>query len=186
LKRRCVLAQRGESMSVCWIEFKKPILLPRHVACRLLVIGAYGLHFAKTKELDPKFHRWLVDAFDVRVTGDYDVDESISAQIVATLINQARESSKPRGNIWESNDPLLPPPKGCFARGGVRRTMVVVLPTTKIGLESLIFVRPHFSLKRIDYEFCCFSKGRTGTIPENPFFFCFSYINILFLSWASS
>jgi uncharacterized protein (UPF0332 family) len=55
------------------------------------VIGAYGLHFAKTKELDPKFHRWLADAFDVRVTGDYDVDESISAQIVTTLINQARE-----------------------------------------------------------------------------------------------
>jgi len=55
------------------------------------VIGAYGLHFAKTKELDPKFHRWLVDAFDIRVTGDYDVDESISAQLVATLINQARE-----------------------------------------------------------------------------------------------
>ena len=27
------------------------------------VIGAYGLHFAKTKELDPKFHRWLVDGF---------------------------------------------------------------------------------------------------------------------------
>jgi uncharacterized protein (UPF0332 family) len=55
------------------------------------VIGAYGLHFAKTKELDPKFHRWLVDAFDIRMTGDYDVDESISAQIVVTLISEARE-----------------------------------------------------------------------------------------------
>jgi len=55
------------------------------------VIGAYGLHFAKTKELDPKFHRWLVDAFDVRVTGDYDVDESIGAELVTSLINQARE-----------------------------------------------------------------------------------------------
>ena len=55
------------------------------------VIGAYGVHFAKTKELDPKFHRWLVDAFDIRVMGDYDVEESISAQIVVALINQARE-----------------------------------------------------------------------------------------------
>ena len=55
------------------------------------VIGAYGLHFAKTKELDPKFHRWLVDGFDIRVTGDYNVDENISAQIVVNLINQARE-----------------------------------------------------------------------------------------------
>ena len=55
------------------------------------VIGAYGLHFAKTKELDPKFHRWLADAFDIRVTGDYDVDENISSQVVANLIHQARE-----------------------------------------------------------------------------------------------
>lgn len=55
------------------------------------VIGAYGLHFAKTKELDPKFHRWLVDGFDVRVTGDYNIDENVSSQIVVNLINQARE-----------------------------------------------------------------------------------------------
>jgi len=55
------------------------------------VIGAYGLHFAKTKELDPKYHRWLVDAFDIRTVGDYDVDESISAELVANLVNQARE-----------------------------------------------------------------------------------------------
>lgn len=55
------------------------------------VIGAYGLHFAKTKELDPKYHRWLADAFDIRVTGDYDVDENIGEELVATLIHQARE-----------------------------------------------------------------------------------------------
>lgn len=55
------------------------------------VIGAYGLHFAKTKELDPKYHRWLSDAFDTRVVGDYDVDTGISTMIVAELINQARE-----------------------------------------------------------------------------------------------
>lgn len=55
------------------------------------VIGAYGLHFAKTRELDPKFHRWLADAFDTRLVGDYDVDTDISAGIVAELINQARE-----------------------------------------------------------------------------------------------
>ena len=49
------------------------------------VIGAYGLHFAKTKALDPKFHRWLVDAFGIRVTGDYNVDETISAQMCITI-----------------------------------------------------------------------------------------------------
>ena len=55
------------------------------------VIGAYGLHFAKTKELDPKYHRWLADAFDTRVVGDYDVDTGITTTIVAEMINQAGE-----------------------------------------------------------------------------------------------
>ncbi len=55
------------------------------------VIGAYGLHFAKTKELDPKYHRWLADAFDTRVVGDYDVDTGISTTIVAEMIKQAQE-----------------------------------------------------------------------------------------------
>lgn len=55
------------------------------------VIGAYGLHFAKTRELDPKFHRWLADAFDTRIVGDYDVDTDITAGIVIELVNQARE-----------------------------------------------------------------------------------------------
>ena len=68
------------------------------------VIGAYGLHFAKTKELDPKYHRWLADAFDIRTTGDYDVDESISADLVATLINQAREFLEAAQKYLEKQD----------------------------------------------------------------------------------
>jgi uncharacterized protein (UPF0332 family) len=55
------------------------------------VIGAYGLHFAKTKVLDPKYHRWLVDGFDTRVSGDYGVDTGIGRDIVSEMINQARE-----------------------------------------------------------------------------------------------
>lgn len=55
------------------------------------VIGAYGLHFAKTKELDPKYHRWLVDGFDTRISGDYGVDTGIDNDIVADMINQARD-----------------------------------------------------------------------------------------------
>jgi len=39
------------------------------------VIAAYGQHFAKTKELDPKFHRWLLSSFDQRQIGDYAVEE---------------------------------------------------------------------------------------------------------------
>lgn len=55
------------------------------------VIAAYGKHYAKTKELDPKFHHWLRGGFDTRISGDYDVDADISAQLAADLINQARE-----------------------------------------------------------------------------------------------
>ena len=55
------------------------------------VIGAYGLHFAKTKELDPKYHRWLVDGFDTRVSGDYGVDTGIGKDITSEMINQARD-----------------------------------------------------------------------------------------------
>lgn len=40
------------------------------------VHAAFGAEFAKTAELDPKFHRWLIDAFDRRIAGDYGVDAS--------------------------------------------------------------------------------------------------------------
>jgi uncharacterized protein (UPF0332 family) len=55
------------------------------------VIAAYGKHFAKTKQLDPKFHRWLRDGFETRITGDYGVDTGIEQEIAAKMINQARE-----------------------------------------------------------------------------------------------
>ena len=53
--------------------------------------AAYGLYFAKTKILDPKFHRWLLDAFDQRIVGDYDVSSDLDQDIVSEMIEQARE-----------------------------------------------------------------------------------------------
>ena len=55
------------------------------------VIGAYGQHFAKTKELDPKFHRWLLTSFDQRQIGDYAVDPNIEKDVVVQMIQQAQE-----------------------------------------------------------------------------------------------
>jgi uncharacterized protein (UPF0332 family) len=55
------------------------------------VIGAYGKEFAKTKLLDPKFHRWLREGFDTRLIGDYHVDTKFEMEFVADMINQARE-----------------------------------------------------------------------------------------------
>lgn len=55
------------------------------------VHGAYGEHFAKTGRLDSKYHRWLLDAFDDRLRGDYDADVSFEMQPIADRIEQADE-----------------------------------------------------------------------------------------------
>ena len=55
------------------------------------VIAAYGKHFAKTKELDPKYHRWLRDGFEKRISGDYGVDTGIEEDVAIDMIDQARE-----------------------------------------------------------------------------------------------
>lgn len=55
------------------------------------VIGAYGKEFAKTKTLDPKFHRWLIEGFDTRQISDYHVDTKIDAEVAADMINKARD-----------------------------------------------------------------------------------------------
>ena len=52
---------------------------------------SYGEHFAKTGILDPKYHRWLLDAFDVRIQGDYGVDALVTPDEARTIIDQARE-----------------------------------------------------------------------------------------------
>jgi len=55
------------------------------------VISAYGQHFAKTNELDPKFHRWLLTSFDQRQIGDYALDPNVEASVVVEMIRQAQE-----------------------------------------------------------------------------------------------
>lgn len=55
------------------------------------VHGAFGEHFAKTGLLDAKYHRWLLEAFDKRVSGDYDVESLMTRDDARTTIEQARE-----------------------------------------------------------------------------------------------
>lgn len=55
------------------------------------VIAAYGQHFAKTRELDPKFHRWLLTGFDQRQIGDYAFGPDVEKSVVVEMISQARE-----------------------------------------------------------------------------------------------
>ena len=43
------------------------------------VVAAYGKEFAKTGLLDPKFHRYIIDAQQLRQTGHYgDEDETVT------------------------------------------------------------------------------------------------------------
>ena len=55
------------------------------------VHGAFGEYFIKTGLFDMKFHRWLLDAFDQRIEGDYGVEALIADQDARELIDQAKE-----------------------------------------------------------------------------------------------
>jgi uncharacterized protein (UPF0332 family) len=55
------------------------------------VIAAFGRQFAKTRFLDPKLHRYLLDAQDIRNVGDYGVGSSITEEQVEQLQDWARE-----------------------------------------------------------------------------------------------
>lgn len=55
------------------------------------VHGAFGEQFAKTGIFDTKYHRWLLAAFEKRITADYEVEETIEADDARTMIQQARE-----------------------------------------------------------------------------------------------
>jgi uncharacterized protein (UPF0332 family) len=55
------------------------------------VHGAFGEHFVKTGQFDPKYHRWLLEAFNMRVTGDYGVEAVFTTEEATALIEQATE-----------------------------------------------------------------------------------------------
>lgn len=55
------------------------------------VHGAFGEHFARTGNLDPKFHRWLLDAFDRRLQADYGIEATVTPDEAQATIDQARE-----------------------------------------------------------------------------------------------
>jgi uncharacterized protein (UPF0332 family) len=55
------------------------------------VHAAFGEHLVKPGAMDPRYHRWLLDAFDRRITADYGVDVSISAEEADRMIEQAKE-----------------------------------------------------------------------------------------------
>jgi uncharacterized protein (UPF0332 family) len=55
------------------------------------VHGAFGEHFVKTGLFEVKYHRWLLDAFDQRLEGDYGVEILVVAKDAQELIDRAKE-----------------------------------------------------------------------------------------------
>lgn len=55
------------------------------------VIAAFGEHFSKSEIIDKKFHRFLIDASEVRETGDYEVTEEVPKEAAEELLKQAKE-----------------------------------------------------------------------------------------------
>lgn len=69
-----LLASRGQSYS-------------SHAA----VQAAYGREFAKSGVLDVRFHRWLLDAQDLRNIGDYGIGSMITKDQAEQVLGWARE-----------------------------------------------------------------------------------------------
>lgn len=67
--------------------FDRDLQFSKHSA----VHAAFGKEFAKTKVLDPRFHRWLLSAFNLRLQTDYSFDAAISGEEVEETLEQAQE-----------------------------------------------------------------------------------------------
>ncbi len=67
--------------------FERGLQFRKHSA----VHSAIGEQLVRRGLLDARFHRWLLDAFDVRIQADYGVDALITADEAKAVITQARE-----------------------------------------------------------------------------------------------
>lgn len=55
------------------------------------MIAAFGREFARSKDLDAKFHRYLIDAQDVRNVGDYGIGPGVREDQLEELLGWAQE-----------------------------------------------------------------------------------------------
>ena len=65
------------------------------------VHGAFGEHYVKTGLFETKFHRWLLNAFDQRIEGDYDVEVNAVAEDVEKLLLKPKSFFSLPGSIWK-------------------------------------------------------------------------------------
>lgn len=70
------------------------------------VHSAFGEHFAKPAVLDPKYHRWLLTAFNKRLVADYGTEDETDAEDVRQSIIQAEEFlAAARAYLEKKTDP---------------------------------------------------------------------------------
>jgi uncharacterized protein (UPF0332 family) len=62
-----------------------------HFSSHSAVIAAYGKEFAKTGDLDPKFHQYLIKSQEIRQTSDYSYTETVSSISADQVLIWARE-----------------------------------------------------------------------------------------------
>jgi uncharacterized protein (UPF0332 family) len=55
------------------------------------VISAFGQHFAKSGEFDPRFHRALIDSFNQRQLGDYAAQSGLNRSDIEIMLVSANE-----------------------------------------------------------------------------------------------
>lgn len=55
------------------------------------VHSAFAEQFIKPGLIDKRYHRWLVAAFNKRITGDYGIESDLTAEDATLVIGQARE-----------------------------------------------------------------------------------------------
>ena len=53
------------------------------------VMAAFGREFAKTGAAPSEFHRWLMDAFDARNVGDYDIHRRLTGEQAGEHLRRA-------------------------------------------------------------------------------------------------
>jgi len=63
----------------------------QHFSSHSAVIAAYGKEYAKTGDLDPRFHQNLIKSQELRQTGDYGYLEPVSADSVSQVLIWARD-----------------------------------------------------------------------------------------------
>ena len=55
------------------------------------VISAFGRKFARTKRVPAKFHRYLIEAQNLRTTGDYGQFNAVDPAQASNIVEQSRE-----------------------------------------------------------------------------------------------